>query len=241
MRQDELAEPPVEGEAVNAPSHGEDQHGSRPIDRVSGAQLLHSGLQEVGFAGHRRSVRRLQYGKNTAHRRIDIDVAGTVQRIEGQQILAAREFFRNFVRLLEFFRDHAGQISAIFTGAQKDVVRQDVQLHLRLALNVRRLRRPLCPRQSAAADDEADALARQAHMIQQGRKISRTPREFTLLLHHEFCNRLFSRAHESPKSLIALFAFANGIELSIYLANAEHAAADQRGGARRQRIICRSQ
>src|SRR4029077_14779094 len=126
---------------VNAAAYREDQHGRRPIDRISSAQLLRSRLQKVRLGGQRRSVGSLEDGENASHRGIDVDVAGAVERIEGQQISAAVVFGGYLVRLLAILGNHAGEVAAVFAGAEKNVVRHDIQFHLLLALNVDRLRR----------------------------------------------------------------------------------------------------
>ena len=84
MREDEFTETPVQGESVHAPAHGEHQHGRRPVDCISRAQLLRSRLQKVRPGGQRSAVGGLEDRENAPHRRIDVDVAGAVQRIEGQ-------------------------------------------------------------------------------------------------------------------------------------------------------------
>src|SRR6202046_307028 len=93
----------------------------------------------------------------------------------------------------------------------------------------------MSPGQCPPPDDEADALAGQAHVVEQGGEVAGRLRKAPLLLDHEFGDGLFSSAHRVPPKIIAaLLVFSNLVQLPIDFADAEHAAAPSRDGTRRE-------
>jgi hypothetical protein len=81
--------------------------------------------------------------------------------------LASIVLGRNLIGLLQLLRHHAGEIAAVLAGAQENVVGHHVQIHLGFALHIHLAGGAMRAGQGAAADDEADALTGEAHMIEQ--------------------------------------------------------------------------
>ena len=93
-------------------------------------------------------------------------------------------------------------MAAVFAGAQKDIVRYGIQIQ----------NDPLDPAEGTAADDETDAFARQADIVEQCGKVAGRVRKPPLLLDHEFGDGLLSSAHRpSQGTRILVFTTASGV------------------------------
>ena len=103
----------------------------------AGRHLLAARLQEVARGRCRRLVM-AQHREDGADRDIHVGVRGAVERIEHQQVAAARVARGHRVRVLELFGSHARHQAAPVAAAQHDVVGQQVELLLHLALDVAR-------------------------------------------------------------------------------------------------------
>ena len=181
VRENPFADFGVERESVRAAAQRQHQHGAGTVERVAGAHLCGAVLQKV----HQRRVLprhgRAQNGENAPHRQIHIDVRRAVERIEEQQILAARKLRGHLVRLGHLLGHHAGQVAAPFGGAEEDVVALQIEWLLRLAMHVvgERLRRlvglgaaihaPISARSTQRAQCHAhrDGLARERDIREQ--------------------------------------------------------------------------
>ncbi|MNT25957.1 hypothetical protein D3C72_1615030 [compost metagenome] len=122
MRQEEFAQVRIEGEAVDAVADGQHQHGGGAVERIAGSHLGRAGLQEVLLRHGVRPFGRAQHREDAAHRDVDIDVRGTVERVEHQQVLAARIARGDLVWRLHFLRGHAGQVAAPLVDVQEGLV-----------------------------------------------------------------------------------------------------------------------
>ena len=104
--------------------------------------------------------------EDAAHRDVDVDVAAAVQRVEDEQVLAARVGARDLLRLVHLLAGHAGQVAVPLVHADEDLVAQHVQRLLHLALHVESppagtRRRAQRVAQLAEGDDARDGLAGQ--------------------------------------------------------------------------------
>jgi hypothetical protein len=90
MGQDELADVLIQREAVDAVAGGQHHHGRRAVKGITGGHLLGAGLQEVAHGGLFDAARAAQDGEDGADGDVDVDVGGAVERVEGDQVLAAR-------------------------------------------------------------------------------------------------------------------------------------------------------
>jgi hypothetical protein len=131
-----FAELRVQRERVGAAAQREHEHGGRAVDGIARADLAGAGLQEI--AGLRVLARRgsAQHREDAAHRHVHVDVGGAVQRVEQEQVFAARVLRRQRIRRFQFLGQHASQVSTPFAGAQEHVVGQHVQGLLLLALHI---------------------------------------------------------------------------------------------------------
>jgi hypothetical protein len=142
MSENELAELRLERKAVHPPADGQDDHRRRAVDRVSSTDLLRPRLQEVLRDGVVAWIRSTQNRENATDREVHVDVRRTVERVEHQEVLAARIALRDGMRCLQLLGHHPGEQAAPFVGAQEKVVRDQVEFLLRLALDIGRRRRP---------------------------------------------------------------------------------------------------
>ena len=154
----------VQREGMRAGAQRQHQHGRRAVDRIPGAHLLGAGLQEVFGGRVDARLGRAQHREDAAHRDVDVDVRRAVQRVEQQQVLAARVLLRQPVRCLHFLGHHAGDVAAPFAGAHEDLVAQHVQRLLFLALHVAGAGAAQHAGQRAEGHLARDGLAGQRHV-----------------------------------------------------------------------------
>ena len=140
VRELELAQVGVQGEAVHARAHGQHKHCGGAIQGITRGDLLCAGLQEIltdhltTRIDHR--LGRTQDAENRANADVDVDVARTIQRVEHQEVLALGVGLGNGVRAVHFLGRHARQVTAPLIGFDEDVVADDVEFFLCLALHV---------------------------------------------------------------------------------------------------------
>src|SRR5207253_8454665 len=106
MRQQELADGWVECESVRTLSGRIDQHRARSIDHVARRDLTPAGLEKILLLAVLTARDLLYDRENRPHRDVDVDVGGTVERIEHQTVLAAAELLRDRDDSRLFFRRH---------------------------------------------------------------------------------------------------------------------------------------
>src|SRR3569623_767897 len=131
-----FADVAVERKAVHAVAAGDHQHGGRPVQRVTGADLLGAGLQEVFGGDFFFTFGRFQDREDRAHRDVDVDVARAVERIEQQQVLALRVLRGDGQDLVHFLRGHAREVARPVGGFDHHIIGDHVELLLILALHV---------------------------------------------------------------------------------------------------------
>ena len=193
MGEDELADLAVQGKGVHAVAQREHQHGGRAVDGIAGADLLRARLQKILRRRLAYALRAAQHRKNRAHRHVDVDIARAVERIEGEQVAAARVLRRDLVHGFQLFGGHGGEVAAPFVGAQENVVRHHVELHLPLALGVVPRGGPVHARERALAQEIGDALAGKADVVQQRGESARSTAVLALLADDEFGERSLQR------------------------------------------------
>ena len=194
MGEHELPQIGVQREAVHAVAHGEHQHGGGAVQGITRSHLAVAGLQKIGLGHIAAAVLHLgldaQHRKNAAHRHIHVDVAGAVQRVEHQQVFAARVLARNLVGLLHLFRGHARQVAGPFGAADKDLVAQHVELLLGFALHVDTAALFFCVLAHGAAqfpqgDGPGDGFAGNGHVQDQGVEVATGTGKAAALLNQE--------------------------------------------------------
>ena len=126
----------VEGEHVRATAESEHQDGARAVHGVAGADLRAAGLQEMFVARLGHTIRAAQYRKDGADRNVDVDIGTAVERIEQQQVVAARIAAWNGMCMFHFLRGQTGQMTAPFIGFQQDFVAQHIELLLGFSLHI---------------------------------------------------------------------------------------------------------
>jgi hypothetical protein len=174
---------------VHAGTHAQHEHCRRAVDRVTGTHLLRAGLQVIFQTRVIPRVRCSQYGKDAAHRHVDVDIRRAVEGIEGQQILPPRVLRGQPIGLLEFLRHHSGEVPSPLCGAQKVVVGNTVELLLDLALHVRVVRGAEHPAECPECHPIRDRLTRQRDIKYQPVEIPTRARVTPPLLDEELYER----------------------------------------------------
>src|ERR1700733_1921819 len=142
MRQHVGADQRIESEAVHAVSGAVDKERRCAVKDVSRRHLFRAGLQYVhlgrafGVAVHVTA----QNGEDGADADVDIDIAGPVERIEDDYVLAVTRIAESHDRLLVLFRGQHADVAAIAQAGEQSLVCEDVELLDRLALDVGRAR-----------------------------------------------------------------------------------------------------
>src|SRR6185437_14302215 len=122
-------------------------------------------------------------------RDVHVDVGRAIQRIEQQQVAAARKVRRDRIGLRHLLRHQPRELSSPLVGAQENLVGQQVQFLLRLPLRVLRAGRAQRIVEGALADQRGDALAGQANIVHQGREAAACGIATPLLLDQKACQR----------------------------------------------------
>ncbi len=148
----------IEREHLHAVSDRDDEQRLRSVQRVAGAHLASSGLQERAVRD-RPVARRGEYGEDRSDRYVDVDVARAVEGIEEQQEVAARVGHRDAVRVIHLLGGHRREVAAPFVRFHEDLVGEHVELGLRLALHVGRADRSEHVAERTATDGIRDRLA----------------------------------------------------------------------------------
>ena len=126
---------------------------------------------------------RPQHREDRAHHRVDVDVGGTIQRVEQQQEFTLRIAVRNGVGLVHFLGGDGGQLPTPQIGFQQRVVGDHVQLLLGFPLHVLGAHVTQIVVQGSLADGLADALAGAGHHFQQQAQLAGNQSLLALHLH----------------------------------------------------------
>src|SRR5258707_3820882 len=189
MRQQELADGRIEREAMHALPRGVHQHGAGAVDHVAGRHLSPAGLQHVlHFAGT--PARDLLHdAENGAHRDVDVDVGGAVERIEQQAVLPAAKplGYGNDPGLL--LGRHRAEPAAVVHGLDDGVVGEHVELLLDFALHVRVLGGAEDVRETRETHLVGNHLRRERHVVQNAGELASGLRMQALLLDDESLDR----------------------------------------------------
>ena len=140
MRQQEFAERWVEREAVRALAGRVDQHRTGSVDDVSCRDLTSARLQHVFHLATTAAGDLPYHREDRPDRNVDVDVGRSVERIEKQAVLATAEVGRNVDDPRLLLRSQGAQPAAMIDCLDDDLVGQNIQLLLRLALDVLQVR-----------------------------------------------------------------------------------------------------
>ena len=149
---DEGAQPRREHEDMRAAAERQHQRQLRPVDEEAGAELVHPGLQKSGGRiGIRRASCR-EEREDRADRQVGVDVGGAVERIDGEgQRRGAVEQHRLLQFLGRIERDRR-----MPHGVEEDVVGEDVEILLVVAVGIGAARTGEGGAQRAVVDGVAD-------------------------------------------------------------------------------------
>jgi hypothetical protein len=171
MGEDEVAALAVEREGVRAGAQRQHDHRRWAIDGITGHHLLAAGTQEIAGFGIARG-RPSQNGENGADRNVDVAVRRAVERVEQQQVTAARILVGNAVGRVHLLRGHARQLAAPFAVTENRLVGQDIEFLLDLALHVGAVERAMTPGEGALGDQRRDGLDGSGDVDQQGAELT---------------------------------------------------------------------
>ncbi|MND67602.1 hypothetical protein D3C80_590220 [compost metagenome] len=173
----EAAQFAIQGEALDAVAQGQHQHGLRTVDGVAGGNLpgtrLEEGLLVEAVVLREVLLGATQHREDGAHRHVDVDVGGAVQRVEHQQVGAFRVLAGDLVGVVHFLGRHAGQVAAPLVGFQQDFVGHHVQFLLHFALHVLGTHAAEHAAQRALGHRMADLLARARDDLDEEAQIGR--------------------------------------------------------------------
>ena len=125
-----FAEAWVEGKAVAAAAGGINQHSAGAVDDVAGADLLAAAAEEVAV-GNAAGACLAVDGVDGADGDVHVYIGRAVNRIEDEDVVAARVFFRDGVNVFHLFGGHAGQPPGVVGGADDERIGELVEfLHL---------------------------------------------------------------------------------------------------------------
>jgi hypothetical protein len=99
-----------------------DEHRGRPVDDVAGGELTPPRLQQVLKAAALALRDLLVDGKDRAHRHVDRDVSGAVERVVQQDVVPARKLIGDRYRIVDLFRRHHTEVAGVVHRVEHDVV-----------------------------------------------------------------------------------------------------------------------
>jgi hypothetical protein len=126
-----------------------------------------------------------QHAEDGADAHVDVDVAGTIERVEQQQVFALRVAVGHDVDRVHLFAGHRGQVAAPLVGLDQHLVADDVELFLRLTLHVVGAGVAEDVAQGPFVHRDGDALASTRHDLDQQTKLRWNAAVFALLLDQE--------------------------------------------------------
>ena len=103
-------------------------------------------------------------------RTVDVDIAGTIQWVESQQIVTAWIAVRDRIMFIHLFRGNACQQAGALHGIDEDLIGDDIQLLLLFALHIFLPGRAQNARQFSQSDQVRQALARGRDIVEQRRE-----------------------------------------------------------------------
>src|SRR3954471_12471265 len=136
MAEDELTDPGVEREPVHPVAEREHQHRGRPVEGVPRTDLPRAGLEEGVQPGGAIARWPPQDREDGADGDVDVEVRGAVERVEDEEVLAARMPEGNGMWRIHLLGDHPREMAAPFAGGDEDLVGEEVEVLLPLALAV---------------------------------------------------------------------------------------------------------
>ena len=125
---------------------------------IARAHLLHARLEKVRGLRVGAGRGRAQHREDAAHRHVDVDVGRAVERVEDHNVVPAVGLLDRDGEVLLLGRDHARAARRAQRVAE-DLVRDDVELLLVLALDVGRAREARQVGDPGAVDERRDLLA----------------------------------------------------------------------------------
>src|SRR4051812_1154734 len=158
MGEDELTDRRVEREPVDPVAQREHQHGRRPVECVPRTDLSRARLEEGVQAGSAVARRPPQDGEDGADGDVHVEIRGAVERVEDEEVLAARMAEGNGMRRIHLLGHHPGEMPSPFAGGDEDLVGEEVEVLLPLALAVLGTRIAERARKRAARRKHGDFL-----------------------------------------------------------------------------------
>ena len=168
-----------------------DEQDRGPEEEVSGRDLLVARAQQV----RDRPVAPAPDREDRAERAVDVDVRGAVHRVEEHRVAALGEVAAVDHGLLHLLRGRQRDEPAVVEGLEQDLVGDDVELLLLLALDVGRAGRAVRLARSPRPRARRDALGGDAEAHEQQRQLAGRARRRPLLLENEPVERDRRGAH----------------------------------------------
>src|SRR5258706_1450283 len=173
MREEKLTQRRIERKAMRTLARRIHEHRARSVDDVARRHLSPSRLQHVLHFAAAAASDLPNNREDRAHGDIDVDVRRAVERIEKKAILSAAKVGRDVDDSRLFLGSHGAEAPTMIDSLDDDLVRQDVELLLCLALNVLEVGRAEYVRQSCASHLVGDHLGGEGKIVQQARELAR--------------------------------------------------------------------
>jgi hypothetical protein len=162
-----------------------DEHRARAVDDIPRGNLAASRLQHV-FELAVTSARDLADDREyRPDGYVDVDVRRTVEWIEEEAVLPALELLRNLNDPGLFLGRHCAEASAVVHRLDDDLVGENVELLLRLALDVLVFRCAEDVGEARAAHLVRDHFRRERQVVENARELTRGFRMIALLFDDE--------------------------------------------------------
>ncbi len=174
MREEELADRGVEREAVNPVARRIDEHVGRAVDHVAGGHDIAAWLKTIDERTW--TVARsdsAMHGKDRPNRRVDIDIARAIERIELKDVLALGVLRRDGDRLFHLFAAEHADMTALLNAIDDRVVGEDVELLNFFSLNVHFAGEAENVHEAGLAHLRADDLRCERDLMEKPSEISR--------------------------------------------------------------------
>lgn len=166
----ELTDGGIEAEAVNSATlEGEDELDGRTVDTVTSADAFSTRAEKI-VDGSLGSLLLLENTENGADRDVAVNVAGSIERIEGDAELASL-LLGDDDGLLLLLRNEDGANSRVDEGVDHHVIGHDVELLLVIAGTVHLTRKSIELSNTCPLDGRGNELARGTDSVKEDHKL----------------------------------------------------------------------
>ena len=166
VRQQELSDRRIEGEAGHALSGGVHEDGRRPVHHVAGRHLLEPRLQAILERAVTAFADAAVDREDGSDRDVRVNVRTAVERIEQQHVVPGRELVGDPDQPFLLLGGHHAQLTVVVHGVEHHVVRILVELPHFLSVHVLLAHHAENVHQARLADLAVDQLGGEGEIVQ---------------------------------------------------------------------------